>query len=124
MSFATDMQQVADELLTEFDERPADQKIKLLLSGGQVWNPADNSFDTQPDTEHDLTGVAVPYAKGLVDGTMIQAGDVRLTVTRAEEVTTADKVQLDSVQYSVVSVAPYSYTGDALNIAYQVQLRR
>ena len=49
MSFATDMQQVADELLTEFDERPADQKIKLLRSGGQVWNPADNSFDTQPE---------------------------------------------------------------------------
>ena len=124
MSFATDMQQVATELLTEFDERPVGAKIQLQKNSVAVWDPALAEDVITKGALVNLTGVAVPYSQGLVDGTVIQSGDIKLTVTMDSEPLAQDKVILDGVEYSIISIKPFSYTGKGLTIAYSIQIRR
>ena len=122
MSFATDMQQMATELLNAFDERTV--KVKLLRAGAKTWDEIEAEYIFGPATEHDLTGVASSYNQALINGTTIQANDVRFVSTSAEEPAQEDKVILDSEQYSIISVKPYAYTGKDLTIAYEIQLRK
>lgn len=124
MSFATDMQKLATDLLTEFDERSDADKLMLIKKGAKAWDPVLGEEVFAADTEIPLTGVAVPYSASLINNTTIQQGDILLTITNAVEVTTADKVRVDGVELSVVSSNPVAYTGKDLTIAYKVQLRR
>ena len=124
MSFATDMQDVATELLTEFDERPVGGKIQLQKNSSSVWNEILAEDVITPGALIDLTGVAVPYSQGMVDGTTIQSGDIKLTITNGAEPLAQDKVIIDSVEHSIVNLLPFSYTGKDLTIAYAIQLRR
>jgi hypothetical protein len=124
MSFADEMAQVATELLTEFDEREPGGKIKLIRQGIGVWDEIEGETVFPDPVEIDLTGVAVPYSATLVNGTTIQAGDIKLTITNGVEPTQADKVLIDGVQYSIVANTPFAYTGKDLTIAYAVQLRK
>lgn len=122
MPLAARMQKVADRLLIKYDERVT--KIVLVQQSAKVWNATTAEYEFQSDVPVDVTGVAVPYIDSLVDGTTIQAGDIKLTITRAIKPTLKDKVILDGVEYSIVSVTPYQYTGAELNIAFAVQLRK
>ena len=124
MSFATDMQDVATELLTEFDERPAGSKIQLQKNSSSVWDEILAEDVITPGALIDLTGVAVPYSQGMVDGTTIQSGDIKLTVTLATEPFAQDKILLDGVEYSIVTIVPFAFTGKPLTIAYAIQIRR
>ena len=124
MTFATDMQQVATELLTEFDERPVGGKIQLQKNSVAVWDPVLAEDVITPGALIDLTGVAVPYSQGLVDGTAIQSGDIKLTVTNGVEPEQQDKIILDGVEYSIMPIQPFAYTGKSLTIAYAIQIRR
>lgn len=122
MSFAKRMQGVADRLLDKFDERT--QKIQLKRNSSAVWDE-DLAEDVITDGAIlDLTGVAVPYVQGLIDGTTIQNGDIKLTITKDVEPNAQDKVILDGVEYSIISITPFAYTGKDLTIAYALQLRR
>ena len=124
MTFATDMQQVATELLTEFDERPADGKIQLIKNSSAVWDEILAEDVITEGATIDLVGVAVPYSQSMVDGTTIQTGDIKLTVTLATEPLAQDKIILDGVEHSIVSITPFAYTGKPLTIAYAIQIRR
>ena len=124
MTFATDMQQVATELLTEFDERPVGGKIQLVKNSEAVWDPILAEYVITQGATIDLTGVAVPYSQSMIDGTTIQSGDIKLTVTLAAEPLAQDKILLDGVQHSIVSIVPFAYTGKDLTIAYAIQIRR
>jgi hypothetical protein len=124
MTFATDMQQVATELLTEFDERPVGGKIQLQKNSSAVWDEILAEDVITPVALIDLTGVAVPYSQSLVNDTTIQSGDIKLTVTMATEPLAQDKVILDGVEHSIVSINPFAYTGKPLTIAYAIQIRR
>ena len=122
MSFATDMQKVATDLLSKFDERTT--KIQLISPGERVWDAGLGEYVFGADTTIDLTGVATTYNQSLVNETTIRTGDIQLTLTNAVEVNQDDKILLDGVQHSVVSVEPSAYTGKDLTIAYRVQIRR
>ena len=122
MSFANKMGGVADRLLNKYDERTV--KVKLLRAGSKVWDDTEGEYITSTPTEHDLIGVASPYNQAMINGTTIQANDVRFVSTRAEEPKQEDKVVLDGQQYSIISVKPYAYTGKDLTIAYEIQLRK
>ena len=124
MSFATDMQDVASELLAEFDERRASDKIQLKKNSSAVWDPILAEDVITQGATIDLTGVAVPYSQGLVDGTTIQSGDIKLTVTMATEPLAQDKVILDGAEHSIISIVPFAFTGKPLTIAYAIQIRR
>ena len=124
MSFAKRMQGVADKLLNKFDERTGDNKIMLIKAGASSYNETTRETEFEPDTIIPLTGVVVPYSSGLVDGTAIQAGDARLTVTNEQEPLHPDKILLDGVEWSIVDIDPYAYTGKDLTIAYAIQIRK
>ncbi len=122
MSFAKKMGGVADKLLNKFDERKV--KVKLLRAGSKVWDDVEAEYIFSPATEHDLTGVASLYNQAMINGTTIQANDIKFVSTRAEEPKQEDKIVLDGKQYSIVSVKPYAYTGKDLTVAYEIQLRK
>jgi len=124
VSFAAEMAQVATDLLGEFDERPVGGKIQLKRNSAAVWDPTLVEDVITPGATIDLTGVAVPYSQGLVDGTTIQSGDIKLTVTMATEPLAQDKVILDGAEHSIVSIVPFAFTGKPLTIAYAIQIRR
>ena len=123
-SFAEEMQQVATELLTEFDERPVSNKIQLIKNNSSVWNETLAEDVITEGATITLTGVATPYSQSMVNGTTIQAGDIKLTITSATEPLAQDKISLDGVQYSIVSISPFAYTGKQTTIAYALQVRR
>ena len=124
MGFAAEMSQVATDLLTEFDERSDDNKIKLKRNSVAVWDPVIAENVITPGDVIALTGVAVPYNQGMVDGTTIQAGDIKLTVTNLVEPNQQDKIEVDGVEHSIISIMPFAYTGKDQTIAYAIQLRR
>ena len=121
MSFALRMRGVADKLLTKYDERT--NKIKMVIKGAKTWDPVLGEYTFSTDTEQEITGVAVPYSLGSVDGTTIQVGDIKLTITNDVQPLLTSNIILDGKEYSVVSIQPFAYTGADLNIAYAVQLR-
>ena len=124
MGFASEMADVATDLLTEFDERPVGGKIQMQKNSSAVWDKTLAEDVVTPGALIDLTGVAVPYSQGMVDGTAIQSGDIKLTVTSAVEPLAQYKVILDGVQHSIVSITPFVYTGKDQTIAYSIQIRR
>lgn len=122
MSFAVRMQGVASRLLNKFDERTT--KMQLIKQGDKTFNPTTGEYEFAASETFDITGVAVPYNKNLIDGTSILEGDINITITLDIEPNTQDKVVLDGQEHSIVSVTPYQYTGQELVIAYSVQVRR
>lgn len=120
MGFASEMADMATELLTEFDERTT--KAKLITLGAKTF--VDGEYVFAANTEQELTGVASSYSNLLVNGTTIQASDVKFVATNAVEPIQSDKVLLDGSEYSIISINPYAYTGADKTIAYAIQLRK
>ena len=123
MSFAKRMQGVATKLLTKYDESPPDERrIKLVRKGVPAWD--DDAGEVLPGVDEiiGLVGVTVPFSAGLVNGTTIQAGDVQAIVTSATAPTTADKLQIDGVEWSIVDRPLVDYTG--VSICYKIHARR
>jgi hypothetical protein len=124
MSFAQQMQAVATQLLSKFDEREGDDRIMLKRPGARVFDVGLGEYVFGKPTLIPLVGVATNYNESMVDGTAIQAGDVKLVVTSAEEPTNDDKVILDGTEYSIVLPQPMAYTGKEKVISYNIQIRR
>lgn len=124
MGFASDMSDVATDLLNEFDERTGDNKIILQRNSTSVWNETIAEEVITAGEKIPLTGVAVPYSQSMIDGTTIQSGDIKLTITNGVEPHQQDKIILDGVQYSIMPIKPFAYTGKDQTIAYAIQLRR
>ena len=97
MSFALRMRGVADKLLNKFDERT--NKIKMVIKGAKTWDATLGEHVFSANTEQEITGVAVPYSLGSVDGTTIQAGDIKLTITNDVEPLLTSNIILDSKEY-------------------------
>lgn len=124
MSFALRGRRVVDRLLNKFDERPDDNKITLIRTGESVYNSVTREHEFPLPVEIKLTGVVVPYNSSQINGTTIQDGDAKMTITSKHQPKHPDKVRLDGVEWSVTKIQPYNYTGDDLNIAYSVNIRK
>lgn len=123
MSTAQEFQDLATELLTEFDERAGAQKVILITKGERAYDPSEGDYVTQPSTETPITGVATSYSNGLIASGAVNAGDIKFVATNAVEITTDQSVRMDRKTYTIVSVMPKAYTGMDLVISYEVQLR-
>lgn len=123
MSFATEMQELATELLSAFDERAGDNRIMLIQAGERTWDAVEDEYVFAADVETPLVGVAVPYNEATINGTTIQAGDVQLVLTNAIEINAESRIRLDGKEYSVVAPNALAFTGKDLTIAYKVQVR-
>lgn len=116
------MQEVAQELLNEFDER--DEKMILRVAGESYFDATLGETVIGASQEYELTGVATNYSERLINGTTIQNGDIRLSVLCDVEPTQTDKVIIDDVEASIVAVNPLAYTGKDKTIMYKIQVRR
>jgi hypothetical protein len=120
VSFAKRMQGVATKLLSKYDE--SDGRIVLVRQGVPVWDETAGEMLPGLAELIPLVGVTVPVDVRLIDGTNIQAGDVVAKVTSATEPTTADKLEFEGTQWSIVGVTPSRYTDTT--IMYNIQARR
>lgn len=88
-----------------------------------VYDPATGT-NTPTTTTYAGRGAAEKYSDGLVDGTLIKAGDrkvlVQLTDTSITPATT-DRLTIGGVQYTIVKVDPIN--AGATAVAYQIQAR-
>lgn len=119
MSFYDCFDEVMKECLAEFDERSP--KIKLIRTTGNVMNPATRKLDAGTEAEVDLTGVTVPYTNSQIDGTTQQQNERTLIIDSNQKPSYDDKVLLDEIRFSIISIELYNPGGQI--IGYRLQLR-
>ena len=124
MGFASEMQEVANDLLGEFDE--SDGRIVLVKMGGEpVWNETLGEMVVPASTDIPLTGVTVAFSSSQVNGTTIQQGDVMCIVHALDPsigISLQDKVKIDGIQWSIVDTPLVDYTG--LTICHKIHCRK
>lgn len=124
MGFASDMQDVASELLGEFDE--SNGRIVLVKVGGDpVWNETLGEVVIPASTDIPLTGVTVAFSAAQINGTTIQQGDVMCIVQALDPsigISLQDKVKIGGVQWSIVDTPLVDYTG--LTICHKIHCRK
>ena len=124
MGFASEMQEVASDMLGEFDE--SNGRIVLVKVGGDpVWNETLGEMVIPASTDIPLTGVTVSFSAAQINGTTIQQGDVMCIVQALDPsigVTPQDKVKISGVQWSIVDTPIVDYTG--LTICHKIHCRK
>ena len=124
MGFASEMQEVATELLGEFDESSG--RIVLVKMGGEpVWNETLGEMVIPASTDIPLTGVTVAFSAAQVNGTTIQQGDVMCVVKALDPsigISLQDKVKIDGIQWSIVDTPLVDYTG--ITICHKIHCRK
>ena len=134
MSFATEMNEMAIELIGEFDERTGDGRVKLIKQGVKTWNATIGEYEFTAAQEYFLSVVTNNISAGLVNGTTIQSGDQVMTVSTVVKDSSEtvvdivplinDKVLSDGITWSIVDTPHSNYTGNDLTIVYKLQIRR
>lgn len=121
MGFASDMQDVANELLGEFDGR-----IVLVKVGGEPAFDEDLGEMVIPaSSDIPLRGVTVAFSAAQINGTTIQQGDVMCIAQALDPsvgITIQDKVKIGGVQWSIVDTPLVDYTG--LTICHKIHCRK
>ena len=124
MGFASDMQDVASELLGEFDE--SNGRIVLVKVGGDpVWNETLGEMVIPEPADKPLTGVTVAFSAAQINGTTIQQGDVMCIVQALDPsigISLQDKVKIGGIQWSIVDTPLVDYTG--LTICHKIHCRK
>lgn len=124
MGFASDMQDVASELLGEFDE--SNGRIALVKVGGDpVWNETLGEMVVPASSDIPLRGVTVAFSAAQINVTTIQQGDVMCIVQALEPsigISLQDKVKIGGVQWSIVDTPLVDYTG--LTICHKIHCRK
>ena len=125
MSFAKKMQGVATKLLNKFDESDG-ARLTLLKRGGEpVWDEILGEMVIQPDTSIKLDGVTVSFSSGLVNGTTIQTGDVRVIASASDSsivISEQDRVKIGDITWSIVGQPIVDYTG--VTICHKIHCRK
>ena len=94
--------------------------LKKPTGGGSPWD-ADPASPTV--TQHSLRAMEGAYRRDLIDGTLIQADDLRLYVEAGPVTpTTKDTLVHKGEEYAIVAVRPTSPGGEAL--MWELQVRR
>ena len=120
MGLAVRMQKTATRLLDKFDE--SDGRIKLVRKGIPTWDNDAGEFLHGTDTLIDLVGVTANYSESEINNTTVLSGDIMVVVTSSEQIKLSDKLQIDGVEWSVVSEPKSNYCG--IPICYAVQARK
>ena len=96
--------------------------VTLVRTAGGPQTPWDTSaFAATAETP--LRAVVGRYQQGIIDGTLIMAGDRRVMVEAGPvEPRTSDKLRIGGEDYAIVAVRPTAPGGVAL--MYEVQVRR
>lgn len=127
MSRALRFQNIASRLLAKFDERTVSVDSIQLEQTPISFNPTTGEDEFGTPVFFNLVGVAVSFSKEhtneiSTNGNVIQAGDQLLKIDSTVEPKMDDKILLDGLKYSIVSIDPSRYTNRT--ISYTVHLRR
>ncbi len=127
MSRALKFQNLAFRLLAKFDERTIGVDSIQLEQTPVSFNPTTGENELGTPVFFNLVGIVVDFSKeytnaASTNGNVIQVGDLLLKIDSAIEPKMNDKVLLDGLKYSIVSIDPSRYTNRT--ILYTVHLRR
>jgi hypothetical protein len=112
MTFYSELAEVAVELLTEFG-----QAITLTRTTGKSIDPVTGAITPGTSDNQPTIGVIKPYAKNLIDGTLIQVGDKEVILSPAIAPLTSDTIN----GMQVVNITEINPAGTVL--VYKVQVR-
>lgn len=123
MSLATRFQNTANRLLGKFDERESGVDSIQLWRTPVAFNPTTGENEPGTTVITDLVGVSVKFDQEFTNSSdnAIQSGDQLLVVTSAMTPLMGDKILLDGLKYSIVSISLSRYTN--LSILYRLHLR-
>lgn len=127
VSLVDEFANLATELISEFDERVNDS---IQLEQTPVdFNPTTGEDELGTPVVINLVGVIVGFNNDFTNATSIigsnntiQSGDQLLKITNVIEPTMDDKILLDGLKYSIVSISPSRYTNNT--ILYTVHIRK
>lgn len=127
MSLATKFQNTATKLLLKFDERVLGVDSIQLEQTPVIFNPVTGEDEPETPIITDVIGVSVKFGREYTNGAntngnTIQAGDQLLKISNRTEPFMGDKILMDGLKYSIVSISPSRYTNKT--ILYQVHIRR
>ncbi len=122
VSLASEFEILARDLLSEFDERTNDS-IQLEQTP-VVFNPTTGEDELGTPIIINLVGIVVKFNNNFTNGSnnTIQSGDQLLKITSEIEPTMGNKILLDGLKYSIVSISPSRYTNKT--ILYTVHIRK
>ena len=112
MTFYSEMAAVAVELLTEFG-----QAVTLTRRTGKSIDPVTGAITPGTSSDQSTIGVIKPYAKNLIDGTLIQVGDKEAILSPAITPLTSDTIN----GMQIVNITEVNPAGTVL--VYKVQVR-
>lgn len=116
MTFYTEMQAMAHELIEEFGQAGVVTRL----------TPPDPILGGEPvSTPHPATLVPMAYEARYIDGTVIRTGDMQIYISAvglAIEPAVGDIVTANGTAYVIVSADPGCYDG-VTNVVYVVQGR-
>ena len=123
MSLATRFKNTANRLLGKFDERESGVDSIQLWRTPVTFNPTTGENEPGTTVITDLVGVSVEFDQEFTNSSdnAIQSGDQLLAITSAIEPFMSDKILLDGLKYSIVSILPSRYTN--ATILYKIHLR-
>ena len=116
MSFATDMQSVASELLSEFG-----QEVTFSRTSQGAFIPSTGAVGSGTSSTYTANVHPSDYTAEEIDGVSVLYSDVKLLTYSTTEVLVGDTVSLDGVVHRVQNVIKKNAQG--LTIAYEVQVR-
>lgn len=106
----------AERLLSRFGQIGA---LRRTVSAGDVFNP------TQTTTDYPCTFAVLDYARGLIDGTLIQQSDQMVylsTAGLAVEPAVTDQLVVGGSPLTIVNVKPLAPAGTV--VFWELQVRR
>lgn len=116
MTFATNMQSVANRLLTNYG-----QSVTFSRETQGTFVPSTGAVGSGTSTTYTAKVHPSDYTAEEIDGVSVLYGDVKLLTYSTTEVLVGDTVSLDGVIYRVMSVMKTNAQGS--NIVYKVQVR-
>ena len=120
MTFYSEMDQVAKDLLNEFDGRAVPLQIKRIT--GSTVSTITGKYVAGVAAFTNVTGIVSPYSKTQIDGIAIQANDLQVITDSRVEVLPADEFVIDGNLYAVVSITRVRPSDTT--IIYKTQVRR
>lgn len=116
MSFYTDLQSIADKLISDFGK-----PMTLKRSTPGVFDPVTGTSIGTVDETIAVTGIVGAFSSEQIDGIRVLMTDKRVTLTSAIAPLVSDALVIDGVAHQIVTIIESKPAGTTL--VYVVQAR-
>lgn len=116
MSFASDMKQIASELISEFGET-----LAITRESEGVFDATTGNVAVSSTQVFHVKANVSSYSDKEIDGNSILSTDMKLLVYSDTAPAVGDTVEINDVVYRIMSVQPVRT--QATNIVYRCQIR-